>query len=66
MPLFGTKLSDIESRLYENAEKNRAAFPEEIQQIETGLARVLGFALFSKAYATSLPESQYFILVFEV
>jgi len=37
MPLFGAKLSDIESRILENIKKNKAIFPDEIEQIENGL-----------------------------
>jgi hypothetical protein len=37
MTLFGSKVSEIESRLFDNIEKTKSVFPEEIQRIEFGL-----------------------------
>jgi len=56
MPLFGTKLSDIESRLFENAKKNRAVFPEEIKQIETGLRLLRGLTKITKEASKDYPN----------
>jgi hypothetical protein len=38
MTLFGTTLSEIESRMFENLKRTKAVFPEETQRIEWGLA----------------------------
>lgn len=37
MILFGSKLSEVESRLFDNMEKTKSIFPEETQRIEFGL-----------------------------
>lgn len=56
MPLFGTKLSDTESRLFENAKKNRAVFPEEIQQIEMGLTLLRGLTKITEEASKEYPN----------
>jgi hypothetical protein len=56
MPIFGAKLSDIESRLLENAKKNKAIFPEEIQQIETGLTLIRDLTMITKEASEEYPE----------
>jgi hypothetical protein len=38
MTLFGLKLADVESRLFDNIKKTKATFPEETQMMEFGLA----------------------------
>jgi len=38
MVLFGSKLSEVESRLLDNVKKTKSVFPEETQEIEFGLA----------------------------
>lgn len=38
MILFGLKLSEVESRLFDNIKKTKSIFPEETQTIEFGLA----------------------------
>lgn len=38
MILFGSKLSEVESRLFDNIKKTKSIFPEETQKIEFGLA----------------------------
>ena len=48
MQLFGNKLSDVEFRLIKNAEKNRAFFPEEILQIESGLSLIRELTIITK------------------
>lgn len=56
MPLFGAKLSNIESRLLENAKKNKAVFPEEIKQIETGLTLIRDLTKITKEASKEYPE----------
>jgi len=38
LTLFGLKLSEVESRLFDNMKKTKSVFPEETQRIEFGLA----------------------------
>lgn len=38
MILFGRKLAEVESRLFDNLKKTKNAFPEETNQLEVGLA----------------------------
>ena len=56
MRLLGTKLSDVESRLVKNAEKNRAIFPEEIQQIESGLILLRELTKITKEASKEYPN----------
>lgn len=43
---FGEKLSEIESKLLENAKKTKTVFPEETQMIETGLELMIKLTQF--------------------
>jgi len=56
MHLLGTKLSDVESRLVKNAEKNRAVFPEEILQIESGLILLRDLTKITKEASKEYPN----------
>jgi hypothetical protein len=56
MPLFGAKLSDIEYRLLENVRKNKAVFPDEIQQIETGSTLIRDLTEITKETSKGYPE----------
>ena len=56
MALFGTKLSDIESSLNKNAKKNRIVFPEEIQQIESGLKLLRDLTKITKEASKEYPN----------
>lgn len=38
MTMFGSKLAEVESRLFDNIKKTKSIFPEETQRIEFGLA----------------------------
>ena len=38
MSLFGSDITEVENRLFENMKKTKAVFPEEIRRIEWGLA----------------------------
>ena len=56
MPLFGAELSDIESRILENAKKNKAVFPDEIKQIEAGLTLIRNLTQITKEASKEYPD----------
>ncbi len=46
--LFGSNLSEVENRIFENFKKTKSVFPEEICLIESGLALMFKLTSISK------------------
>src|SRR3990170_1588522 len=56
MTLFGSSLTEVESRLFENLKKTKAIFPEETRRIEWGLSLMRDLTQIAKEASKEYPR----------
>lgn len=56
MNFFSNKLSAVEGKLFENVKKNKTVFPEEIEQIESGLLLITKLTKITKEASKQYPD----------
>lgn len=60
MRLFESNLSEIEEKIFQNLKKNKAVFPEEVNQIENGLLLIRNLTKITKEASNQYPEKPNF------